>query len=139
MKQFIITATILLSINFTNAQTNKSIPRVYMTKSITKLENGNDARNLSNDEVNINLIINDLIIDTFTDFGSGEYSKEDMSFYLQSEMSQKTYIISILNESQMSLSYILLFDGEEREVWNKTYSINIDHKWSKLKCEGDCK
>ena len=46
---------------------------------------------------------------------------------------------SILNESQMSLSYILLFDGEEREVWNKTYSINIDHKWSKLKCEGDCK
>jgi len=138
MKQFILMATILLPILFTNAQTNKSLPKVYMTKSITKLENGNDARNLSNDELNINLIINNLIIDTFTDFGSGEYSEEDMSFYLQSEISQKTYIISILNESQMSLSYILFFDGEEREVWKKTYSINLDHKWSKSKCEGDC-
>ena len=61
-----------------------------------------------------------------------------MALYLQSDMSQKTYQISILNESQIVVSRILFFDGEERQIWKRTYSMNIDNKWSKSKCEGDC-
>ena len=138
MKQFILIVTLLLTIGFANAQTKKSPTKAYITYTISKSENSQDARNLTNDEVKINLYINDLIIDTYIDYGSGEYSKEDMALYLQSDLSQKTYTISILNESHIVVSLILFFDGEQRQIWNRTYSMNIDNKWSKPKCEGDC-
>ena len=138
MKNLLILTTMLLTFGFANAQTKNSSPKAYMSYTVSKSENGQDARNLTNDEGNINLYINDLIIDTYIDYGSGEYSKEDMALYLQSDLSQKTYTISILNESQIVVSLILFFDGEERQIWNRTYSMNIDKKWSKSKCEGDC-
>jgi hypothetical protein len=86
----------------------------------------------------INLFIDDSIADSYTDFGSGEYSKEEMTLYLQSDISQKTYAIKIINEYQAIVSLIIFFDGEEREIWKKTYSTNGVQKWSKTKCEGDC-
>lgn len=138
MKKLLILTTMLLTFGFANAQTKKSPPKAYMSYTVSKSENGQDSRNLTNDEVNINLYINDLKIDNYIGFGSGEYSKEDMALYLQSDLSQKTYTISILNESQIVVSLILFFDGEERQIWNRTYSLNIDNKWSKSKCEGDC-
>ena len=137
-KLLFILLTISLITFGQTAQTKKSLPKAYMKYTISKSENGKDARNLSNDEIKINFYINDLIIDTYIDFGSGKYSKEDMALYLQSDMSQKTYQISILNESQIVVSLILFFDGEERQIWNRTYSMKIDNKWSKSKCEGDC-
>lgn len=138
MKKLLLMATMLLTFGFVNAQTKKSPPKAYMNYTISKSGNNQDARNLSSDEVNINLYINDLIIDTYIDYGSGEYSKEDMALYLASDISQKTYTISILNESQIVVSLILFFEGEERQIWNRTYSMNIDNKWSKTKCEGGC-
>ena len=139
MKKLILFLVVLNLITFgQTAQTKKSLPKAYMKYTISKSGNNQDARNLSSDEVNINLYINDLIIDTYIDYGSGEYSKEDMALYLASDISQKTYTISILNESQIVVSLILFFEGEERQIWNRTYSMNIDNKWSKTKCEGDC-
>jgi len=118
---------------------NKSLqPSVYLTYKISQFDKDQDARNLSNDEIKISLYINDLIIDTYTDYGSGEYSKEDMSLYLASDMSQKTYSISIINEHQIVVYYTLFFDGEERKIWNRTYSMLKDNNWSESVCEGDC-
>jgi hypothetical protein len=138
MKHLLLLATMLLTIGFTNAQTKESSPEVYMEYTIVKSENGQDARNLRNDEVKINLYIDDLIIDTYTNFGSGEYSKEDMALYLASDLSQKTYQISVITESQIAVSLILFFEGEDLQSWNRTYSKNMDNKWIESKCEGDC-
>jgi hypothetical protein len=138
MKQFILTATLLITIGFAQAQSQNIEPKVYLTYSISKPVNSQDARDLSSDEIKINLHINDLIIDTYIDYGSGEYSKEDRALYLASDISQKTYTISILNESQIVVSLILFLEGEEHQIWNRTYSMNIDNKWRKTKCEGEC-
>jgi hypothetical protein len=39
--------------------------------------------------------------------------------YLQSDISQKTYTIQILNDTQVVIAYILFFEGGDREIWKK--------------------
>jgi hypothetical protein len=138
IKLFFLIPIMLLTISSVFTQTENSMPKVNMNYSIIKVIHGQDARDLSNNEVSIKLYINDEIIDEYTSFGSGEYWKEDMTFYLESDYSQKYYKISILNKSQILVSLNLFIDGEEQLVWNKTYSINSNNKWSKSKCDGNC-
>ena len=129
----------LKSLKLNNSNSLVSQPKVYLNYKISKIEKGQDARNLSNDEVKINLYINDEIVDSYIDYGSGEFSKEDMALYLQSDMSQKTYQISILDEKNIVVTRILFFDGNETQIWKRSYSINIENKWVETKCEGECK
>ena len=138
IKLFFLIPIMLLTISSVFTQTENSMPKVNMNYSIIKVIHGQDARDLSNNEVSIKLYINDEIIDEYTNFGSGEYWKEDMTFYLESDYSQKYYKISILNKSQILVSLNLFIDGEEQLVWNKTYSIKSNNKWSKSKCDGNC-
>ena len=140
--QLKLKADSLVSIKSEKLNNSKSLvsqPKVYLNYKISKIEKGQDARNLSNDEVKINLYINDEIVDSYIDYGSGEFSKEDMALYLQSDMSQKTYQISILDEKNIVVTRILFFDGNETQIWKRSYSINIENKWVETKCEGECK
>jgi len=135
--EFILSTILFFNIGCVYSQTNSSIPKVYMRHSLLKIKDGQDARNLSNNEIKINFYVNDIIIDDYTDFGSGSFSKEEMTFYLESDISQKYYMISIINATQILVSKTLYFEGEERMIWNKTYTL-INNKWIKSKCEGDC-
>ena len=140
--QLKLKADSLVSIKSEKLNNSKSLvsqPKVYLNYKISKIEKGQDARNLSNDEVKINLYINDKIVDNYIDYGSGEFSKEDMALYLQSDISEKTYQISILDETNIVVTRILFFDGNETQIWKRSYSINIENKWVETKCEGECK
>jgi hypothetical protein len=117
----------------------KEPSRAFISSELVKNINGQDARNLSNDERRINFYINDLLIDTYFDFGAGEYSSEKMEYYLQSDLSQKTYSIRRTDSLQLYIvTLTLFFDGEERKVWDKTYFLNSYNQWVKEKCEGEC-
>jgi len=118
---------------------NKSaLPSVYLTYTIIQSNTDPDDAIYSSDEIKIYLYSNDLIIDTYTDYGAGDYSTEYMTLYLRSDVSQKYYSISIINEHQIVVSYSLNIEGEEQEVWNRTYSMLRDNNWSESLCEGDC-
>ena len=137
MKLFCFLTIFFFNIDNTFSQTDISMPKVNMRYSVLKIKDGQDSRDLSNNEIKISFYINDVRIDEYNDFGSGSYSKEEMTFYLESDISQKYYTISIINKSQILVSYMLYFEGEERLIWKNTYSLN-NNKWVKSKCDGDC-
>lgn len=136
MKYTLITAFLILNIGFVNAKNNP--PKVYLSYSITNNTGNQETTNLSSDEIAVNLYINNVKIDTYIDYGSGEYIEEDLSLYLQSDISQKTYTIQILNDTEVNITYILFFEGEGREVWKKTYSVSDQNYWTISQCEGNC-
>lgn len=117
MKYTLITAFLILGIGFVNAKNNP--PKVYLSYSIINNTDNQEATNLSSDETAVILNINNIKIDTYIDYGSGEYIEEDLSLYLQSDISQKTYTIQILNDTQVVIAYILFFESGDREIWKK--------------------
>jgi hypothetical protein len=111
---------------------------VFFTSETLKNVSGQDARSLSNNEVKINFYIGDYLTDSYFDFGSGEFSSEDLSYYLQSDLSQKTYQIKKNNNSTYSVTLTLFFEGEERVLWEKQYVLDANYLWIKSNCKGDC-
>jgi hypothetical protein len=104
-----------------------------LTYNAINASKGQDARNGSNDEIIVKLYANNVKIDSYSDFGSGEYSEEEMSLFLSSDISEKTYKINVLNDSKITVSYVLILQGDEKENWIYTYVKDKNNKWNKIK------
>jgi hypothetical protein len=112
------------SVGVNNNQTNHS-KKAFFSHKVTKSSDAQDARNLSNDEVEISLYIGETIIDTYKDFGSVEYIEDKTVLFISSDFSEKTYILELLNETHLKVKKITYFDGEEILDWKKTYVVEI--------------
>ncbi|MFN6040218.1 MAG: hypothetical protein ACK452_17230 [Bacteroidota bacterium] len=133
MKKITLSIIIILIILVLNAQQKKLTPKFYLTYNAINASKGQDARNGSNDEIIVKLYANNVKIDSYSDFGSGEYSEEEMSLFLSSDISEKTYKINVLNDSKITVSYVLILQGEEKENWIYTYVKDKNNKWNKIK------
>lgn len=102
----------------------------YKTKKSTQNSEQSDA------EQDVFFYIDDVTVAKFKDFG--EASSDEEGLYLASDISQKSYLIEIVNNKTIKLRYETYFEGEQSEVWVRTY-IRENDKWKQSKCDGECK
>lgn len=125
------------SVNRKDKQKNPT-KKVFFSHQVSKSISGQDARNLSSDEVEISVYIDDERIDLYKDFGSVDYNEDNTILYVYSDISEKMYVLELVNESQVNVKKIAFFDGEEMLDWSKSYVVDSNNKWKRLKCEGNC-
>lgn len=126
------------SVNRKDKQINPT-KKVFFSHKVSKSISGQDARNLSSDEVEISVYIDDERIDLYKDFGSVDYNEDNTILNVYSDISEKTYVLELVNESQVNVKKIAFLDGEEMLDWSKSYVVDSNNKWKRLKCEGNCK
>lgn len=129
------------SSNEKNAQLESDISKYkqqidYLNKNyipVTKINY--KVQNKAEDEIAVLFYIENHLIATFIDYGTGESDCGGLRLY--SEISQKSYLIEIVNNKTIKLRYETYFDGEQSEVWVRTY-IQENEKWKQSKCDGEC-
>jgi hypothetical protein len=103
---------------FENAN-SQNLPQVSLECVIVKAEAGQDESYGSNDEVKINLYIDGLILDSYFSYGTCDYYEDSKTLYVNSDISEKSYEISVLNDYQIEVAHFSFFEGMETEVWKK--------------------
>jgi hypothetical protein len=125
------------SVTVNNSQKTQQ-KKFFFSHKVTKSVSSQDERNQSNDEVEISVYIGEVKVDKFNDFGSVDYNEDNTILYVYSDISEKTYVLELVNESQVNVKKIAFFDGEEMLDWSKSYVVDSNNKWKRLKCEGNC-
>lgn len=120
------------------SEVNSPEKKVFFSHKVKKTAGGKDARALSNNEVEISVYIGDVLIDSYQDFGGVDYDENKTNLFVYSDIAEKNYMLKVFSESQIEVTSVIYFEGEERENWRKTYTLDSNGKWKRTKCQGNC-
>jgi len=79
------------------------------------------------------------LVDSYQDFGDGDLFENGTQANLNSEMSEKIFTIQKSDSTIVKIIKVYIYEGEENEVWVKTYKRNTSRKWELSGCKGKCK
>jgi hypothetical protein len=112
----------------------------FFEYKIIKLVDNQDGRFGSDTEVKLNLIIQNQLVDTYSEFGIPELNSTKNEIFLTSEMSEKTYEIKPISATSIILKYhFFCSDCETQEKeFEKGYIKDDNGVWRYHSCIGDC-
>ncbi len=79
-------------------------------------------------------------VDSYKEFGTPELNKDKDQIYLTSEMSEKTYELTIVNANKVLVKYHFFCSECEQQdkEHEKIYTRELNGKWKFDSCKGDC-
>jgi chromosome segregation ATPase len=119
---------------------NKIPAEAHFKLKVLKHAENQDGRFGSEDETEIYLMIQNQLIDTYSEFGTPELSSTNNKISIASEMSEMDYeIISINSKKVLVKRYFFCSDCEIQESkMEKIYQKNDSGIWKFISCSGDC-
>jgi hypothetical protein len=135
MKKYVL--TICLFVTVFNGY-SQSIAN-FKYKVIKSAEN-QDQRPGNDSEVKVYLMIQNQLVDTYSDFGAPELESSKTQLYLNSKMSEKNYEIIPISSTKIQVKrHLFCSDCETQEhEMVKTYLKDGSGKWKYQSCKGDC-
>lgn len=119
-------------------KSTKTIPKVkFEIKQLTQVKN-QDARVGTDSESLVELYIDNTKVDAYKEWGDGDLFEEGTQANLNSEMSEKIYTIPVIEQDMIEVKMTMIFEGEEKDQWTKTYTKNDSGNWTLTNCKGEC-
>lgn len=111
----------------------------FKYKVVTQVEN-QDARAGADSEIEVYLMIQNQLVDTYSEFGDPELNPNKTYIDLSSEMSKTNYeIISVSSTKILVKRYFFCSDCEIQESQlEKVYQKDAAGIWKFMSCSGDC-
>ena len=111
----------------------------FKFKVINQAEN-QDARFGTDSETELYLMIQNQLVDTYSEFGDPQLDSNKTQVYLTSEMSEKSYnIVSISSSKVLVQRHFFCSDCEIQESeMEKVYQKDVSGIWKFQSCSGDC-
>lgn len=109
----------------------------FKVKELTKVKN-QDQRYGSDSESMVELYINNIKVDEYKEYGDGDLLENGKQANLNSEISERIYTIPFENETTVKINLMIIFEGEEKDQWTKTYTKINAGKWELNNCKGYC-
>jgi hypothetical protein len=111
----------------------------FKYKVINQVEN-QDSRTGTDSETEVFLMIQNQLVDTYSEFGDPELDSSKTQIYLNSEMSEKNYeILSVSSTKVIVKRHFFCSDCEIQESeMEKIYLKETSGVWKYQSCSGDC-